>query len=309
MELDSRVWAPVDAPELAAHGWRWLFYYALLALIPTFVFAVFTIFLLTLLVTWIATGHGNEGLANTLPWFLILGFLVWVGSALVFPLGAGGYFASSVGARRPIREEQQAYEDALAALDLPADVKHPAFMYVLDSHELNAAVVGDTLVLNRSLFDSGFLEAVLAHELGHLNSMDARVSIAVNRLAGPARGTAPLRRMQTTGFLTGRSLPLPVSLVILLIRGCAGGLGTDAMTPVWSAWWRLREHVADTYAARLGQGEKLATFLEDHALLYDIPIKRIWTSDETHPPVARRIERLREQPGRVAGKPAQTEQQ
>jgi hypothetical protein len=48
-------------------------------------------------------------------------------------------------------------------------------------------------------------------------------------------------------------------------------------------------------AARLGQGEQLVTFLEDHALLYDIPVKRIWASDEKHPPVARRIERLREQ--------------
>ena len=97
-------------------GWWWLLYYALLALIPTFVFALFTIFLLTLLVTWITTGHGNEGLANTLPWIVILGFLAWVGSALRFPLGAGGYFASSVGARHPTREEQQAYEDALTLL-------------------------------------------------------------------------------------------------------------------------------------------------------------------------------------------------
>jgi Zn-dependent protease with chaperone function len=80
------------------------------------------------------------------------------------------------------------------------------------------------------------------------------------------------------------------------------------MTPAWSAWWRLREHVADTYAARLGQGEQLATFLEDHALLYDIAIKRIWTSDETHPPVAVRVERLREQAGQHARPPLQSEQ-
>jgi Zn-dependent protease with chaperone function len=308
LELDSRVWAPVDAPDLAGQGWWWLLYYGLLALIPTFVFALFTIFLLTLLVTGITNGHVNEGLANTLPWIAILGFLGWVGSALVFPLGAGGHFASSVGARRPTREEQQAYEDALAALQLPADVRRPAWMYVLDSHELNAAVAGDVLILNRSLFESGFLAAVLAHELGHLNSMDARVSVAVNRLAGPARATVQLRRTQTTAFLTGSSLSFPINLVILVIRGCAGGLATDAMIPAWSAWWRLREHVADSYAARLGQGEQLATFLQDHALLYDIPIKRIWMSDEGHPPVAQRIERLREQAAGT-GKPATSEQQ
>jgi Zn-dependent protease with chaperone function len=308
MELDSRVWAPVDAPDLAEHGYWWLLYYALIALIPTFIFALFTIFLLTLLVTWITTGHGNEGLANTLPWILILAFLAWVGSALVYPLGAGGYFASSLGARNPTREEQRAYEDALTYLNLPTEVKRPTWMYVRDSHELNAWIAGDALVVNRALFDSDFLEAVIAHELGHLNSMDGRVIVAVNRLAGPARATAGLRQAQTTGFLTGPSLWFPINLAILILRGCSGGLATDAMTPAWSAWWRLREHVADTYAARLGQGEQLATFLEDHALLYDVPIKRIWASDETHPPVAQRVERLREQSGRGAGTPTQSEQ-
>jgi heat shock protein HtpX len=308
MELDSRVWAPVDAPDLAEHGYRWLLYYALIALIPTFIFALFTIFLLTLLVTWIATGHGNEGLANTLPWILILAFLAWVGSALVYPLGAGGYFASGLGARNPTGEEQQAYEDALTNLNLPAGVKRPAWMYVRDSHELNAWIAGDALVLNRALFDSDFLETVLAHELGHLNSMDGRVSVAVNRLAGPARATASLRQSHTNAFLSGRRVGFIPGLMILIIRGCSGGLATDAMTPAWSAWWRLREHVADAYAARLGQGEQLATFLEDHALLYDIPIKRIWTSDETHPPVAQRIERLRDQAGRDGGQPGQSEQ-
>jgi Zn-dependent protease with chaperone function len=163
----------------------------------------------------------------------------------------------------------------------------------LDSHELNACIIGDTLILNRSLFDSQYLEAVLAHELGHLNSMDARVTVAVNRLPTAARATTNLRHNQTTAFKTGHSLGLPVNLVILIIRGCAGGLAADAMTPAWSAWWRLREYIADTYAIRLGQGEQLATFLEDHALLYDIPIKRIWTSDQGHPSVALRIERIR----------------
>jgi Zn-dependent protease with chaperone function len=293
MELDSRVWAPVEAPDLAEHGWGWLLYYGTLMLLPTFMFAVLTIYLLTLLITWITTGTGNEGLASTLPWFALVAFLAWAFSALLVPLGAGGYLASSLGARRPTANEQQAYEDALTALRLPANVKRPASLYILDSHELNACIIGDTLILNRSLFDSQYLEAVLAHELGHLNSMDARVTVAVNRLATPARATTNLRHNQTTAFKSGHSLGLPVNLVILIIRGCAGGLATDAMIPAWSAWWRLREYIADTYAMRLGQGEQLATFLEDHALLYDIPIKRIWTSDQGHPAVALRIERLR----------------
>ena len=68
---------------------------------------------------------------------------------------------------------------------------------------------------------------------------------------------------------------------------------------VWARWWRLREYAADDYAARLGQAEELATFLEENVLLYDIPIGSIWMTTESHPPTALRIERLRQRLERV----------
>ena len=72
------------------------------------------------------------------------------------------------------------------------------------------------------------------------------------------------------------------------------------MGPAWASWWRLREYAADDYAARLGQAEELARFLDENVLLYDVPIRFVWMTTHSHPPTALRIERLREHlgPGR-----------
>ena len=72
-------------------------------LIPTAIFQMFTVFLLTLLVTLIANGHGDFGLANVLPWILVGAYFAWATSALIVPLGAGRYLADGIGARRPHR--------------------------------------------------------------------------------------------------------------------------------------------------------------------------------------------------------------
>ena len=58
---------------------------------------MFTVFLLTLLVTLIANGHGDFGLANVLPWILVGGYFAWATSALIVPLGAGRYLAEGIG--------------------------------------------------------------------------------------------------------------------------------------------------------------------------------------------------------------------
>jgi hypothetical protein len=47
-------------------------------------------------------------------------------------------------------------------------------------------------------------------------------------------------------------------------------------------------------AARLGQANELATFLDQNVPLYDIPIRFVWITHESHRPTALRVERLRE---------------
>jgi len=72
-----------------------------------------------------------------------------------------------------------------------------------------------------------------------------------------------------------------------------GGIGLRLTRPVWGHYWRRREYAADAHAAKLGQADELADFLETHALLHDHPIPYIWLTQHTHPPVELRIDRLR----------------
>ena len=165
---------------------------------------------------------------------------------------------------------------------------------MLDRHELNAAVVGDVIIINRALFDSEFLPAVVAHELGHLNSMDVRVSCAANRLASLARLTEPWRTGTTEATRSSQQLGPLWGLVMLIVRGCSGGLQARMIAPAWASWWRLREYAADDYAARVQQADDLARFLDENVVLYDVPIRYVWMTTESHPPTALRVERLRE---------------
>jgi Zn-dependent protease with chaperone function len=126
-------------------------------------------------------------------------------------------------------------------------LRPPRRWAVLDAHHYNAAVYADTLMVIRGLLESGFLEAVLAHELGHLNSSDARLTAALRRLTTPPRDEVRRGLRTITLIATG-------GLVVWLTRA------------PWGAYWRSREHHADEYAAKLGQAKSLARFLELNAL-------------------------------------------
>jgi hypothetical protein len=214
-ELDPRTWLSFEEPGSGERDWVKLYLVALAVLIPTAIFGWFTLFPLTLLVTLIANGHGNLGLANVLPWIVVGGYFAWATSALIHPLGAGRYLAEGIGARRPTAEETDAYRDATSSLPLDGVKRLPRWLYVLDRHELNAAVVGDVIIINRTVFDSEYLAAVIAHELGHLNSMDVHVSCAANRLASLARSTEPWRTGTSEARRSGQQL------------GCLWGLRHD----------------------------------------------------------------------------------
>jgi membrane associated rhomboid family serine protease len=293
-ELDPHSWLRLGGEGLLDRGWVGLLALEVALLLPAIICAVVAVYLLVLLVTLIASGHADTSAAALWPWIIVGAFFAWVGSALVYPLGAGRYNADAYGARPATGEETHAYEHALAGLDLDPGVRRPRWLYVLDDPSLNACVIADTLIVNQGLFASRWLAPILAHELGHLNSTDPRVSVTVDRLAAPARATAPIRNWQTEQLRSGQPTGWLGGLGATILRLCAGGLATDMMRPAWSAWWRLREYAADDYAARLGQADALAGFFEADGMLYDAPIRRIWASKETHPPTALRIDRLRQ---------------
>lgn len=210
---------------------------------------------------------------HVLAWLIGYGPLILSAATLLLPLG-GWLWQQQSGGRTPSERERLIYEDALSILaQADPQLRPPHRWFVLDEPELNAAAYSDTLMLTRGLLESGYLTAVLAHELGHLNSSDARLAAALRRLTTPPRS-----RMR-----------FPLRTLAFLI---SGGLGMWLMRLPWAAYWREREFQADRYAAALGQDEGLARFLEQHALAYDLPIPFAWLTEHSHPATEHRIDRL-----------------
>jgi Zn-dependent protease with chaperone function len=81
--------------------------------------------------------------------------------------------------------------------------------------------------------------------------------------------------------------------VLFISLFARGGLSLWLTKPAWGAYWRQREYKADQYAAKLGQADELADFLEIHALIHDHPVPFMWLTEHTHPPTELRIDKLR----------------
>jgi Zn-dependent protease with chaperone function len=205
---------------------------------------------------------------------LVIGFGPLALSLLTLVLPFGGIFwEQAVGGRSPSARERLIYEDAIAQLRLvDPTVRMPHRWFVLDSPEVNAAAYGDSLMVTRGLLESVYATAVIAHELGHLNSSDARLTAALWRMTTPPRGEVG-KRWKAIAFLA------------------TGAAGMSMMRGAWSAYWRHREHEADRYAEALGQGAALGEFLEDH-VLDDLPVPFMWLSDHSHPATEHRLDRM-----------------
>ena len=178
-------------------------------------------------------------------------------------------------------------------------------------------------MVSRGLLETDHLPAVLAHELGHLASPDARLTTAINRLivfstpiprrCGSRPSTAAdglvlacntrrvRRRTRSTSNPTSR-------------RRCSGSCGSCSSS-------RCSRKAASDYGSpapsgagigasasttptstppSLGQADELADFLEIHALIHDNPIPFLWLTEHTHPPTELRIDRLRPQPDEIS---------
>lgn len=219
----------------------------------------------------------------------------------------------ALGARVADAREQQRVAAALHGL-LATNVKPPRHVFIVDGpNEINACVSGTTLYVYTGLLRTRYLRAVLAHELGHLNSLDGRLTLAMRALVVPGgffiarflifalslifRVLAELLRMLCTivgmsgalilhifGFVAGT---VPFYIVIFAM----GGVGPRLLDFAWERYFIKREYHADAYAVRLGQGHDSIKALSIFTL-DDVEIP--WSQRKTHPPTRERIERLRE---------------
>ena len=194
-------------------------------------------------------------------------------ATLVLPLG-GWWFQQQSGGRRPSERERAVFEAAFEQLRaLDPKLRGPRRWFVTDDPLPNACAYADTLMVTRGMLESPSFPAVFAHELGHLNTSDARVTAAVHRMTTPPR----------------EPMEFPFRLIAYLISGRAAM--ALVRTP-WAIYWRRREAVADSYAAKLGQGPALASYLETHALDGDLPTPFKDFGDTSHPWTEHRIDDL-----------------
>jgi Zn-dependent protease with chaperone function len=220
-------------------------------------------------------------------------------------IGTGQWWRTRVGGREPSTRERRLYDEAMLMLEerAPGQLRRPKDWFVVDLPEPEAAVCGQSLMLTRGMLDSPYLPAVLAHELGHLATWDARLAAAINRLI-----IHPMKEPRPDQERYERQAPIPlgndpVSQTIIVVgifstimrialRWCRGGIGLWLLKPLWGRVWRESEYAADQYAAMLGQGHDLADFLQINALVFDQPVPFTWLSAHTHPPTELRIDRL-----------------
>jgi Zn-dependent protease with chaperone function len=190
----------------------------------------------------------------------------------------GWWWEQQYGGRAPSERERLLFEEAMARLrEVDQGLRGPRRWFVLDVSTVNAAAYADTLMLSRGLLEHGPVDALLAHELGHLNSSDGRLGAALRCLTlTPPAGVR--HGLKTIVFFA------------------SGEAGMRAVHGMWSSYWRVREHEADRYAANLGQAAALSEFLKTTVLQADVPVPYIWMTEHTHPPVEHRIEQLNHHP-------------
>ena len=222
--------------------------------------------------------------------------IAWSVLGLAQP-GGGWVWRRRLGARRLSAEEAMALDDALEMLRSAAPaLQEPSGCYVLDDPLPTAAVRGTTVILSRGLIESDSLTAVLAHELGHVRSLDGRLTEALNRLALwddplalPQAGSGGEGQVELDPETGGG---LIWALLRLTLRLSGGVFVQRLLSPLWAAHWRAGEYAADAHAASLGQAEDLARHLSDQELAFDAPQPGLLFNRAQHPPVALRIERL-----------------
>ncbi len=230
----------------------------------------------------------------------------WAILALIAPFGGGWWWAQNMGGREPSEREWSAYRDAFELLRDHGDrAASPAQPLVRARHApaRRRRLRRDADALARA--DRKRIPPRRARARARAPRHAATASSPPRSTASSSGPCAKGRRRSRASARRWLIATAPVLLTITFVRlrRCGslaravrfarGGFGLRITAPFWGSYWREREYLADQYAARLGQAEELADFLEIHALIHDHPVPLIWLTEHTHPPTELRIDRLR----------------
>jgi Zn-dependent protease with chaperone function len=216
-------------------------------------------------------------------------------------------------ARHPTPAELQRIEATYDRI-LSPHASRPHHTFVIDTPGINAWVSGTSLFIKSDLLRTHYLAPVLAHEFGHLHSLDGRLVLALRVLVIPGAFTlsrlllALLYLLQRFILFVTNALVRAVGgghrlvavlqvlfnvfldmLPYLLIIFAMGGVGPKILGRLWCRYFIRREYRADAYAAKLGQGPLLVELFRQ-LMLIDVEVP--WSKCPTHPTTAQRIQRL-----------------
>lgn len=269
--------------------------------------------LLTALATWwgYASGSGSSALAIVLFAGGYALFQYWIAGALAVMMSGAKEIQKADNPRLWNVVENLAIQDGLP-MPRVYIVNDPApNAFATGRNPKNARVAATTGLLD--IMDDDELQGVMAHEMSHVKNYDILVSTIVFGLVSAIGMIADiaLRMMWFTGG--NRNKDSEEAGLILLVVGLVAGILAWLIGPLVSAAVsRQREYLADASGAETTRyPEGLAKALEK-LQAYGRPMRvkssataHMWISDpikpsvaerlfSTHPPLAKRIERLRE---------------
>ncbi len=217
------------------------------------------------------------------PFAHLVGWGPIVFSLLTLVFLPGGFLLTrlALGARKPSMRERDEVEAVLAAaLGAYPNVRGPSAYYVIENIEPNAYTIGTTLYLHSGLLSEKTPEiyryGVIAHHLGHRNSLDGRLELALRRLVlypvyflsrsvgtvAPGSFVYSVGRGDAKGCLAG----MLVLLASFFLALAGGGIGAFLLNPLWAEYRRKREFIADQFAQRLKLDGPLIEYLKKYSL-------------------------------------------
>ena len=181
-----------------------------------------------------------------------------------------------MGAREPSTRERetirQVFEQMAEGADFP--ISSYSKLYVIDAVLEYANLIGTTLYVSSASFRGNNLQALIAHEYGHLNNGDGSLILALRRLVFPPFS---LFIGGIRDFSTNRPAYRPAvkefdamqifysminNMIFFALAFIGGGLGVWVMSWAWAGYFRGRDYLADSFAAALGYRDLMLGYLE-----------------------------------------------
>lgn len=198
----------------------------------------------------------------------------------MFQLPGGWGLFLELGARRSSPREKETVDPVLDELRRRG-AKTPTTWFVIDDPVPNAQTLGRTIYINSGMIGHPSLDAVLAHECGHIATRIGTRLLALVRLEFP--GLRLLRvYLATEGW----------TITARIVRVLSGGVSWElpVIRSLWAAYLRRGEDAADRYANKLGYSYQLVEYLDFNERPLDAatPFRR----GRSHPYAEHRIGRL-----------------